>query len=203
MAGGSGDVIALGHFGRPVLAFAPLDGRAWDFDDNGMIGVLGDLLDSGGAKLYCVDGRDSDDEKARTAYENWIIDRVLPFVHTDCGGPIEVVTLGCADGAGTAVDLALRRADLFPIAIGMSGRYDAAAADAVAQLGHDHVDWVNGRLTVVLGVGDEADNAAATSFSGRLGHLGIRCEVDAVPAGTPCGWPGWRHLAATHLPRFC
>jgi esterase/lipase superfamily enzyme len=203
MSRGSGDVLALGHYGRPVLAFPPAGGRAWEFDDNGMIDAVSDLLEAGRMKVYCVDGRETDDAPTRAAYEAWVIDRVLPFVYADCGGPLEVLTAGCADGAVTAVDLALRRADLFPVAIAMSGRYDDEAVDAVARLGHDHVDWLGGRLTVVLGVADDADTAAAEAFGERLADLGIRHELDRVPAGMPGSWPAWRHLAATHLPRFC
>jgi esterase/lipase superfamily enzyme len=200
---GSGDVLTLGHYGRPVLAFPPAGGRAWDFDDNGMISAVNDLLESGRMKIYCVDGRETEDPKTRAAYEAWVVDRVLPFVYADCAGPLEVLTAGCADGAVTAVNLAVRRADLFPVAIAMSGRYDAEVVDALARLGHDHVDWITGRLNVILGVADDADERAVTTYAARLADLGIRHEVDRVPAGTPWGWPAWRHLAATHLPRFC
>jgi esterase/lipase superfamily enzyme len=203
MARGSGDVLALGHYGRPVLAFPPVGGRAWDFDDNGMTDAISTLLEAGGAKIYCIDGRDSGDVGSRAAYDAWVVDRVLPFVYADCGGPLEVLTAGCADGAVTAVDLVLRRADLFPVAVAMSGRYDDEAVDAVARLGHDHVDWLDGRLTVVLGIADDEDAAAAEAFAGRLGDLGIRHELQRTPVGTPPGWPAWRHLAATQLPRFC
>lgn len=200
---GSGDVLVHGHYGRPVLAFPPAAGRAWDFDDNGMIDAVRDLVEGGRVKIYCVDGRESDDEQPRAAYENWIVDRVLPFVYADCAGPLEVVTAGYGDGAVSAADLALRRADLFPVAICMSGRYDDSVVDAVAGLGADHVEWINSRLSVVLGVIDDCDTVAAGAFATRLGELGTRHEIDQAPEGTPPGWPGWRHLTAEHFPRFC
>jgi esterase/lipase superfamily enzyme len=31
-------VIQYGHYGRPVLAFPSEAGRAWDFENNGMLG---------------------------------------------------------------------------------------------------------------------------------------------------------------------
>lgn len=199
---GSGDVLVHGHYGRPILAFPPTAGRAWDFDDNGLIDAVAELVEGGRVKVYCVDGRDSDDAESRAAYEAWVVERVLPFVYADCGGPLEVLTAGCADGAVSAVDLALRRADLFPVAMCMSGRYDDEVVSAVARLGHDQVDWISGRLTVVLGVADDDDEAVATEFAARLMDLGVRHELDRVPGGTPAGWPAWRHLAATHFPRF-
>ena len=33
-------LIAYGHFGRPVLVFPSEAGRAWDFENNGMIGAV-------------------------------------------------------------------------------------------------------------------------------------------------------------------
>ena len=202
-ARGSGDVLVHGHYGRAILAFPPTAGRAWDFDDSGMVDAVLDLVEGGRAKFYCVDGLDTDDAASRAAYEAWVVDRVLPFVYADCAGPLEVLTAGCGEGADSAADLALRRADLFPVAICMSGRYEARVADSVAELGRDHVEWINGRLTVVLGVADESDAAAAAEFSSRLAQLGVRHEVDRAPGGTPRGWPAWRHLAAMQFPRYC
>lgn len=203
-ARGSGDVLVHGHYGRPVLAFPPAGGRAWDFDDNGMIDAISDLVQGGRLKVYCVDGLDSSDAADRGAYDAWVVDRVLPFVYGDCGGPLEVLTAGCGEGAVTAADLAVRRADLFPVAIAMSGGYDHLdVLEAAAELGPEHVDWLAGRLQVVLGVADANDQAVTAEFAAQLGEFGIRCQVDRVPADTPCGWPAWRHLAAAHFPRFC
>lgn len=192
-----------GHYGRPIVVLPPTGGRAWDFDDNGLIDAVSDLAEGGRAKIYCVDGRDNDDVQSRAAYEAWVLERVLPFVYEDCGGPLEMVVAGCADGAVSAADLALGRADLFPAAVCMSGRFDDEVTDAVARLGPDQVDWINGRVNLVLGVSSDADAAAATAFAARLRDLGIRYAIDQTPADTPCGWPAWRHLAASTFPRFC
>jgi esterase/lipase superfamily enzyme len=57
--GGDGDLIAYGHWGRPVLVFPSQQGRAWDYEDRGMISSIAHLLDGGKAKVYCVDSFDS------------------------------------------------------------------------------------------------------------------------------------------------
>ncbi|MEO6714314.1 MAG: hypothetical protein ABIM89_12905 [Mycobacteriales bacterium] len=202
-ARGTGDVLVHGHYGRPVLAFPPVGGRAWEFDDNGMLAAVGDLVQGGRLKVYSVDGLDSTDAADRGAYEAWVVDRVLPFVYADCAGPVEVLTAGCGEGAVTAADLAVRRADLFPVAICMSGSYDSTSIAAAAALGPEHVDWLTGRLNVVLGMAGERDHARTTQFAALLGELGIKHQVERVPTGTPAGWPAWRHLAAAHFPRFC
>jgi esterase/lipase superfamily enzyme len=139
--GASGSVIAYGHWGRPLLVFPSEQGRAVDYENNGMVGAVSWLIDAGRVKLYCVDAFDAQtwsrtdlpvEERAARhgAYESWIIDQVVPFVYDDCGGPVEIMTTGCSLGAYHAVNLALRRADLFPLAIGLSGNYDPTTWNA-------------------------------------------------------------------------
>jgi esterase/lipase superfamily enzyme len=57
--GAAGSVIRYGHWSRPVLAFPAEQGRAWDYEHNGMIGAIAGLLDAGRVKLYCVDSYDA------------------------------------------------------------------------------------------------------------------------------------------------
>ena len=53
-----GTVIRYGHFGRPVLVFPSEQGRAWDYENNGMVDAVEDLIEAGRVKLYCVDSFD-------------------------------------------------------------------------------------------------------------------------------------------------
>src|SRR4029077_18431797 len=108
--GASGTLIRYGHWGRPVLVFPSEQGRAWDFESNGMVDAVAGLLDEGRLKLYCVDSYDaaswsaldlSFDERARRArrYGAWIVGNVVPWIYRDCGGSAEVITAGCSMGA--------------------------------------------------------------------------------------------------------
>ena len=231
-----GTVIAYGHHGRPFLVFPAEQGRAWDFEANGMIDAVRPLIDAGRAKLYCVDSHDAAswsnrslplEERANQhgVYESWIIDRVLPAIHADCGGAIEVPTLGCSLGAFHAVLFALRRADLFPLAIGMSGNYDPSTwhgwgdrgdaayftnpVDFVPHLNGDHLEWLRSRLSVLLVVGQgqwEDTTGALDSTRGLAAVLrakGLRCELDLWGHDVPHDWPSWQAQLAHHLPRFC
>src|SRR5919106_6214993 len=105
--GGDGDLIAYGQWGRPVLAFPSQEGRAWDYEDRGMIASIAHLIDAGRVKVYCVDSFDSGswhradlslEERARThgLYEDWIINQVVPWIFNDCGGPQELIATGCS-----------------------------------------------------------------------------------------------------------
>ncbi len=235
--GGDGTVISYGHWGRPVLVFPSEQGRAYDYENNGMVDAVADLIDAGRVKLYCVDSFDAQtwsradlplEERARRhgAYESWIVDQVVPFVHADCGGPTDIATTGCSLGAFHAVNFALKRADLFPVAIGLSGNYDAAAwnawgergdatyfnnpVDYVAHLGGDHLDWLRSRLSIVLVVGQGAWETHPTGalpstrqFAGLLQGKGIPCELDLWGHDVAHDWPWWQRQLAHHLPRFC
>jgi esterase/lipase superfamily enzyme len=232
--GAAGTVVSYGHYGRAVLAFPAERGRAWDWQDQGMIDAVGGLLEAGRMKLYCVDSFDSAswsnetvplEERARQhgRYESWILDQVVPFIQGDTGG--EILTVGISLGAFHAVNFALKRADLFPLAIGMSGNYDPAAwngwgergeqtyfnnpVDYVEHLGGDHLEWLRGQLNVLLvcGQGMWEDSTGALESSKRLAGLlsdkGIRHELDLWGHDVAHDWPSWRAQIAHHLPRFC
>jgi esterase/lipase superfamily enzyme len=105
--GAAGTVIRYGHWGRAVLVFPSERGQAWDFENNGMIAAVQDLIEAGRVKLYCVDSYDAAswsnteiplEERARRhgRYESWIVGDVVPWIYQDCGGQSEVVTLGCS-----------------------------------------------------------------------------------------------------------
>ena len=197
--GAAGTVIRYGHWGRPVLVFPSERGRAWDFENNGMVGAVQDLIDAGRVKLYCVDSYDAAswsnhevplEERARRhgRYESWIVGDVVPWIYHDSGGHADVITLGCSLGAFHAANFALKRADLFPLAMCFSGNYDPASwngwgergneayfnnpLDYVAHLHGDHLDWLRGQLSACCW--------SAGRASGRTPRARWR-----APAGSP------------------
>jgi esterase/lipase superfamily enzyme len=174
-------LIAYGHYGRPVLVFPSEQGRAYDFENNGMVGAVAELIDAGRVKLYCVDSADATtwsdhsvplEERARRhgQYEQWILSRVVTRIAEDCDGEIdEIVTTGCSLGAYHAANFALKHADLFPLAMCFSGNYDPSTwngwgergvaayfsnpMDYVAHLEGEHLDWLRARVSLLLVVG--------------------------------------------------
>ena len=128
-------MITHGHWGRPVLAFPAERGDAWEWERQGMVAALQPLLDGGRVKLYCIDSYDAAswsrhdiplEERAREhgRFEGWLLGDVVPRIHEDLGSEQEIVLAGASMGAFHAANLALKRADLFPLAICMSGNYD-------------------------------------------------------------------------------
>lgn len=180
---GAASLIAYGHWGRPVLAFPAEAGRAWDWENNGMIAAVADLIGAGRVKVYCVDSADAwtwsdtgapTEERARRhdQYERWLLDTVVPWIADDCGGPTEIIATGASLGAYHAANIVLRHADVFPLGICMSGNYDPTTwhgwgeqGDAtyfnnpmayVANADGDHLEWLRSRVSLVIVVGQGA-----------------------------------------------
>ena len=232
--GAAGTVVVHGHWGAPVLVFPSENGRADDFAANGMVDAVRDLVDGGRVKLYCVGSHDGAswsnrsiplEERARRhgAYESWILDQVVPFVHDDCG-PLPVLTTGASMGAFHAANFALRRADLFPRALCLSGNYDPSTwhgwgdqGDAlyfqnptayVPNLNGDHLEWLRRQVHLVLvcGQGMWEDTTGAlrstTALAGLLAEKGISHEFDVWGHDVAHDWPWWRRQLAHHLHRM-
>ena len=232
---GPGRLLAYGHWGRPLLVFPSQQGNRWDWEERGMTDAVGELVAGGRAKLYCVDSYDSRswhdpglplEERARRHgfYEDWIVNAVAPLVHAELGGGgAETVVTGCSFGAYHAANFALKRADLFPLAICMSGVYDVSVVgwgergesayfnnpmDYVAHLHGDHLEWLRARVSLLLVCGqgqwEDTTGALASSrrFAGLLAEKEIRHELDLWGFDVPHDWPSWRRQIAHHLPRF-
>ena len=87
--------------------------------------------------------------------------------------------------------------------------YFNSPMDYVANLHGDHLEWLQGRLSLVLVCGqgqweDTTGSLASTIAFGRLlGEKGLRHETDLWGHDVPHDWPSWRAQLAHHLPRFC
>lgn len=228
-----GTVLAYGHYGRPVIAFPSENGAAGDWEERGMIEALSELLDGGRIKLYCLPSFDEEswtrgdlalEERARRHghYEWWLLSRLVPFVQVDSHSH-ELIATGCSFGAYHAVNICLKRADLVPVAVGMSGVYDVSVQgggergeavyfnnpmDYVANLEGGHLAWLREQATLVLvcGQGQWEDTTGALDSTRQFGELlavkGIRHVVDLWGHDVPHDWPSWRRQIAHHLSRL-
>jgi len=198
--GGTGEVLVYGHWGRPLLVFPSEAGSARDYEGNGMIGAIADLIDAGRVKVYCVPSFDEGswrrhdlplEDRARLhgGYERWIMERVCPFIDDDCGGFQDVAVTGSSFGAYHAANFALRHADRFGLALCLSGVYDLGTLpgdprrgdevyfqnpmDYVGHLHGDHLDWLRANVALVLvcGQGQWEDTTGALDSTRRFAAL--------------------------------
>jgi esterase/lipase superfamily enzyme len=228
-----GTVIAYGHYGRPVVAFPSENGEVYDWEQRGMVDAIGWLLEEGRVKLYCVPSFDREswtrgdlplEERARRHghFEWWLLTRFVPFAQTD-SQTHELIATGASFGAYHAANFCLKRADLFPVAICLSGVYDVSVQgggergeavyfnnpmDYVANLHGDHLEWLRRQASLVLvcGQGQWEDTTGALEstkrFGALLGEKGIRHEVDLWGHDVPHDWPSWCRQLGHHLQRF-
>ena len=228
-----GTVLSYGHYGRPVVVFPSEEGEAHDWEERGMVEAVGELLEAGRLKLYCVPSFDRESWTRRDLslearaqrhghYERWILAQVVPFAQAD-SHTHDLIATGTSFGAYHAANFCLKRADLFPLAICLSGVYDVSVQgggergdavyfnnpmDYVANVGGDHLQWLreHASLLLVCGQGEWEDTTGALESTKRFGSLlarqGIRHEVDLWGHDVPHDWPSWRRQIAHHLPRF-
>ncbi len=231
--GRPGELIAYGDWGRPLLAFPSERGNAGDWEHHGMVDAVRGLIDAGRLKLYCVGSYDAEswfagvglEEAARRheRYEAWLTDQVAPWIDADCGGRQQILLAGASFGAYHAANLALRRADRFPLAVCLSGVYDVTQPgggergdavyfnnpmDSVAGLHGDHLAWLRERVSLLLvcGQGQWEDTTGALestrAFAQLLAEKGLRHELDLWGHDVPHDWPSWRRQLAHHLDRI-
>jgi len=237
-------VIRHGHYGRPVLVFPREECRAEAFADNGMVSAVQWLVDAGRVTFFCVDSLEEEPELARAGsveepgqssigepverqalYQGWLEQTVMPAIFEVLGGHEDIIALGTSRGAFLAMQFALQRADLAPLAIGLSGNYEAPGhgaaergggtyfsnpADYVASLDEDRLEWLRRRLSILLVCGQgehEAHPAGALPSTRRFAEVlsdkGIAHQLDLWGNDVRQDWQWWGRQLAHHLPRFC
>ncbi|HEU0214131.1 MAG TPA: alpha/beta hydrolase-fold protein [Jiangellaceae bacterium] len=223
--GAAGSVLGFGHWGRPVLVFPSEAGHPGDFESNGMIAAVGELVEAGRVKLYCVDSFDTQswsdtsiplEERARRhgAYESWITEQVVPWIRDDCGGRSDLVGTGCSLGAFHAANFTLKHAHLIPHALCLSGNYDPATwngwgergdatyfnspVDYVGNLHGDHLDWLRSQVYLLLVCGQGMWEDTTGSLEGTRMFAGKLADK-----GIPHDLDLWGHDSAHDWPWWC
>lgn len=131
-----------GHGGRPVIFIPCQDGRFYDFENFRMTDVWSPWIESGQVMVCAIDTVDTetwsnswgDGRWKAERYEAWIryiTEELVPFLREyakekngreDSNG---VMVFGCSLGATHAVNLYLRRPDVFDRLLALSGIYTA------------------------------------------------------------------------------
>lgn len=121
-----------GHAGRPVLVFPTSNGRFFQYEDSGCIGVLADRIDAGQIRIWTADGIDGEsffsnghDLQARIgrheAYFRYIREELLPEI-LDLGRRAPILS-GCSMGAYHASNFLFRFPERVAGVIALSGVY--------------------------------------------------------------------------------
>ncbi len=128
------ELLVFGHGGAKVLVFPTRSGRFYEYEQLRIVDSLREKIDQGWIQLYCIDSvysetfycwwaHPSGRINRQIAYENYILNEVLPFMQHknqhEC-----VISHGCSLGAFHAANIAFRHPHLFKKLAAFSGRYD-------------------------------------------------------------------------------
>jgi esterase/lipase superfamily enzyme len=217
-------LLAFGHAGARVLVFPTSLGRFFDWENQGMIGALGEHLQKGWLQVFCVDSVDAEswyaehiDPAERAArhsqYESYILNEVLPFTEQVNTNPYLIVA-GASFGAYHAINLAFRNPQRVNRVIGLSGVYDIKRVNRAgthpAVGGHDpshymvtETDpvWLAAvrRLNIILAIGREDPNCQDNEhLSGTLWSRDIWHAL-RIWDGWAHDWPWWRQMIQLYI----
>ena len=224
-----------GHAGRPVLFIPCQDGRFFDFENFHMTVVWAPWIESGQVMVFSIDTLDQEtwsnkggDPYCRIRrYEQWITyitDEIVPFMRAmvnECKGwegEPGVMVFGCSLGATHAVNLYLRRPDLFDRLLALSGIYTAdygfdgymddvvymnSPVHYMANLpaGHPYVELYN-RKKAVICVGQGPWELPETTCRLRdiFAEKGIHIWVDLWGYDCAHDWDWWYKQVVYFLP---
>jgi esterase/lipase superfamily enzyme len=120
--------------GVPLIVFPTSRGRFFEFEERGMVHAIAGKIDAGEVELFCVDSLDAESWYNRDVgprwriarhmqYESYLLEEVVPLVRTYNWSPY-LASLGCSFGGYHAVNIALRRPDVFSGFFSLSGAFD-------------------------------------------------------------------------------
>jgi len=128
------EMLVFGHAGTPLLVFPTSRGKFFEYEDRGVIGVLGRKIERGELQVFCPDSVDSESwynkgvhPRVRVLrhllYERYILHELLPFIRGKKQTQQLAVT-GCSFGGYHAVNFSLKHPDVVTHCVSMSGAFD-------------------------------------------------------------------------------
>ena len=224
-----------GHAGKPVLYIPCQDGRFYDFENFHMSDALSEFLETGQMMVLSIDTIDKEtwsnkggDPRWRIErYEAWvryITDEAVPFLRAlaneanNWEGYPGVMVFGASLGATHAVNLFLRRPDLFDRLLALSGIYTAdygfdgymddlvylnSPIHYMANMPADHpfISLYNQKKGVIcVGQGPWEIPDSTRELDAILKSKGINLWVDYWGSDVRHDWDWWYRQAAYFVP---
>lgn len=209
-----------GHEGKAMFVFPSQDKRFWEYEDEGMVGVLAPWIEAGKLRLICCDSIDREtwsnkwgDGRWRSEQqERWfhyITDELFPRVRR---GYEQMIVTGCSMGGNHAANLFFRRPDLCDTLISLSGIFRAnfffgdysddlvylnSPQDYLAHMPDDNPLWEEyrrRRLIFCVGQGAwEDDMVPSNRAMEQILHAhGVNAWFDYWGYDVAHDWPWWR-----------
>jgi esterase/lipase superfamily enzyme len=224
-------VAVFGHWGPPLLTFPTSGGDEWEYERQGLIGELADVVDAGRVKIFCANTNHRDsfgNEGAHPRHRSWmqrqydayIAEEVLPFVRTQChDARIPIWTMGASLGAYHAANTLFKHPDAVKRCYALSGVYDMKRFmdgdyddnfyfnNPVDYLANLSDPWTLGQLAtceihLVTGTGPWEQSSDAYRLSHILANRGIAHHLDDWGPLGGHDWPYWKRQMRVYLERI-
>lgn len=224
---------SYGHYGKPIFVFPSSAGMAHEWESEGMVEMLEPLINEGKLKLYCVESNvaetwnnkhshPADFIKKHQAYEEFIINNIVPFIYQDCGGnELPLMTTGVSLGAFYAINHTLKYPHIFTQCIAMSGRYEISSfchgfmnedlyfnnpLAYLAQMEGEPLQNIQSNTEIILTCGRGSWEGKCLDETIALGEMlqqkGIRSTTDIWGYESAHDWDWWKAHFAKHFPEF-
>jgi esterase/lipase superfamily enzyme len=224
-------IAVFGHWGPPLLAFPTSHGDEWELQRHGLIDAIGDFVEAGRLKVFCVGSNNHEsflNGGAHPLHRSWrqrmfdeyIRDEVIPYIYDSCQtSGISIGTTGPSLGAYHAVNTLFRYPHLVKRCYGLSGIYDLRSfmggmyddnfyfqnpIDYVAGLNDP---WFLGQLStceirLVTGSGPHEQSGCSYAMSAVLERKGIRHHLDDWGYRGGHDWPYWKEQLREYISRW-
>ena len=223
-------VAVFGHWGPPLLAFPTSHGDEWELQRHGLIDAIGDFVEAGRLKVFCVGSNNAEsflDRAAHPLHRSWqqrmfdeyVRDEVIPYVHDSCRSSVRIATMGASLGAYHAANTLFHYPHLVTRCYGLSGIYDLRdfmdgmyddnfyfqnPVDYMASLSDP---WFLERLAsceirLVTGSGPYEQSAYSYAMSAVLAQKGIRHHLDDWGPRGGHDWPYWKQQLREYISRW-
>lgn len=227
------EICVYGHAGRPVLFIPCQDGHFYDFESFHMADVLAPRIDGGEIRIYSIDTIDRETWSAQEAdgayksrmHESWmeyIFHELVPLIKAEAAdagcADTGIIAFGCSLGATHAVNLYLRRPDLFSGLLALSGIYTASygfgdyrddkvylnsPVEYMRGLSKDHpyIDIFNRQRAVIcVGQGAWEQPDTTRELDAICKEKGINIWFDYWGNDVNHDWPWWFRQAEYYMP---
>ena len=223
-------IVVHGHWGPPMILFPTSGGDEEEYERQGLIGAIGDAIEAGRVKTFCVGVNHGDSFANRGAhprhrswmqrqYDEYIRQEVIPFVHHHCQSPdTPVWTMGASLGAYHAANTLFKYPDVVKRCFALSGVYDMKRFmngdyddnfyfnNPVDYLANVSDPWLLGHLAtcdihIATGSGPWEQSGDSYRLSQILTSRGIRHHLDDWGPLGGHDWIYWKHQMQEYLAR--
>lgn len=215
-----------GHYGFALLMIPTAAADYLEYERFELIHQLAPMIDAGKIKVFSINSINTESwmnkgmEGAHKAirqnqFNDYIFNEVVPFIRNFTSNETPIITTGASFGALHAMNVFLKRPDLFNGVIAMSGVYDLmeytdgyyddqvyfnSPIHYIPNLtDHKTLEKIRtGKMIIASGSGSHEDPEANRRFSGVLQSKSIPHDLEIWADDIHHDWPTWRKM----LPYF-